>query len=50
LERIEAQVFLNGQELAQGFGSAVLGNPLQSIVWLSGKLPEFGRKLRATSS
>jgi 2-keto-4-pentenoate hydratase len=47
LERVEAQVFLNDQELARGFGSAVLGNPLQSIVWLSGKLPEFGRTLRA---
>jgi 2-keto-4-pentenoate hydratase len=47
LESVEAQVFLNGQDLARGFGSAVLGDPLQSIIWLAGKLPRFGRKLRA---
>jgi 2-keto-4-pentenoate hydratase len=47
LEQVEAQVFLNDQEVARGFGAAVLGNPLQSIAWLAGKLPEYGRKLRA---
>jgi len=47
LERVEAQVFLNGQEVARGLGAAVLGNPLQSIAWLAGKLPDYGRRLRA---
>ncbi|MBV8912605.1 MAG: fumarylacetoacetate hydrolase family protein [Acetobacteraceae bacterium] len=47
LERVEAVVTLNGQEVARGFGSAVLGNPLQSVAWLAGKLGAYGRKLRA---
>ena len=36
----------NGQEVATGLGSAVLGNPLNSIAWLAGKLGEYGRRLR----
>ena len=40
-------MFLNGQEVARGMGSAVLGNPLQSVAWLAGKLGAYGRKLRA---
>ncbi len=28
-------------------GEAVLGNPLNSIVWLSRKLAEYGRTLKA---
>jgi 2-keto-4-pentenoate hydratase len=47
LERVEAQVFLNGQEVASGLGAAVLGNPLESVAWLAGKLGAYGRKLRA---
>jgi len=47
LERVEAEVFVNGQEVARGLGSAVLGNPLQSVAWLAGKLGAYGRKLRA---
>jgi len=47
LESVEAEVFHNGQEVARGLGSAVLGNPLQSISWLAGKLGAYGRKLRA---
>jgi len=37
---------LNGQEVATGLGSAVLGNPLNSISWLAGKLGEYGQRLR----
>jgi 2-keto-4-pentenoate hydratase len=47
LDGVEARLKLNGQEVARGFGSAVLGNPLNSIAWLSGKLAQYGRKLRA---
>jgi 2-keto-4-pentenoate hydratase len=47
LERVEAHVELNGQEVASGLGSAVLGNPLNSIRWLAEKLGEYGRALRA---
>jgi 2-keto-4-pentenoate hydratase len=47
LEEVEAEVTLNGQEVARGIGAAVLGNPLHSVAWLAGKLPAYGRKLRA---
>ena len=47
LETIEAVVTINGQEAGRGFGSAVLGNPLNSIVWLAKKLGERGRHIRA---
>jgi 2-keto-4-pentenoate hydratase len=47
LDRIEARVQLNAQEVAVGLGSAVLGNPLNSIAWLAGKLGNYGQKLRA---
>jgi 2-keto-4-pentenoate hydratase len=32
--------------VATGLGSAVLGNPLNSIEWLAQKLGEYGRSLR----
>ena len=47
LETIEAIVTVNGQEAGRGFGSAVLGNPLHSVVWLAKKLAERGRHIRA---
>jgi 2-keto-4-pentenoate hydratase len=47
LDEVEARVQLNGQEVARGFGSAVLGNPLNSIAWLAGKLGQYGQRLRA---
>jgi 2-keto-4-pentenoate hydratase len=47
LDQVEARVRLNGQEVARGFGSAVLGNPLNSVVWLAGKLGQYGQSLRA---
>jgi 2-keto-4-pentenoate hydratase len=47
LETIEAVVTINGAEAGRGFGSAVLGNPLHSIVWLARKLGERGRHIRA---
>jgi len=46
LDQVTARVQLNGQEVATGLGSAVLGNPLNSIAWLAGKLGEYGRRLR----
>ena len=46
LDRVEARVRLNGDEVATGQGSAVLGNPLNSIRWLAEKLGEYGRALR----
>ena len=47
LESIEATVEINGQTVATGLGSAVLGNPLNSLVWLAKKLGEYGRSLQA---
>jgi 2-keto-4-pentenoate hydratase len=44
---IEARVLINGEQVATGRGDAVLGNPLNSIVWLAGKLRQFGRTLQA---
>ena len=44
---IETQVRVNGVEGAVGLGSAVLGHPLNAIIWLAGKLPEYGQALRA---
>ena len=46
-EWIEARVIINGDSVATGTGDAVLGNPLNSLVWLSAKLAEFGRSLKA---
>jgi 2-keto-4-pentenoate hydratase len=47
LDEVEVRVELNGQEVARGLGSAVLGNPLNSIAWLAGKLGQYGQRLRA---
>jgi 2-keto-4-pentenoate hydratase len=47
LATIEARVSINGEVVANGTGNAVLGNPLNSIVWLSRKLAEYGRILKA---
>jgi 2-keto-4-pentenoate hydratase len=46
LAQVGARVWLNGEEVATGLGSAVLGNPLNSIQWLARKSGEFGRSLR----
>lgn len=47
LTGIEARVSINGQQVATGTGAAVLGNPLNSIVWLAAKLGAYGRILKA---
>ncbi|HEX2941338.1 MAG TPA: fumarylacetoacetate hydrolase family protein, partial [Rhodopila sp.] len=47
LTAIEATVSINGAQVATGTGDAVLGNPLQSVVWLAGKLGDYGRGLKA---
>jgi 2-keto-4-pentenoate hydratase len=46
-ETVEARVIINGEVEASGAGDAVLGNPLNSVVWLAAKLAEFGRTLKA---
>jgi 2-keto-4-pentenoate hydratase len=47
LVSIEARVTVNGVQVVTGTGDAVLGNPLNSIVWLAGKLGDYGRSLKA---
>jgi 2-keto-4-pentenoate hydratase len=46
LDQVTVRVQLNGREVATGLGSAVLGNPLNSIAWLAGKLGQYGQRLR----
>lgn len=38
---------MNDEIVAEGTGAAVLDNPLNSVVWLAGKLQQFGREIRA---
>jgi 2-keto-4-pentenoate hydratase len=47
LETIAVRVIINGRTAATGTGDAVLGNPLNSVTWLSAKLAQFGRSLKA---
>ena len=50
LDAVAATVRINGETVATGRGDAVLGNPLNSVVWLARKLKEFGRGIRAGGS
>ncbi|MFI5014902.1 MAG: 2-keto-4-pentenoate hydratase [Hyphomicrobiales bacterium] len=47
LAKMVARVRLNGSEIGNGRGDAVLGHPFNSIAWLAGKLGAFGERLRA---
>ena len=46
LDQVAAHIDINGQRMADGLGSAVLDNPLNSVLWLARKLGEYGRRLR----
>jgi 2-keto-4-pentenoate hydratase len=47
LDQVACRVDMNGATVAEGPGAAVLGDPLNSVVWLAGKLKEVGRAIRA---
>lgn len=47
LDTVACRVEQNGKMVAEGTGAAVLGDPLNSVVWLAGKLAQFGRAIRA---
>jgi 2-keto-4-pentenoate hydratase len=47
LDQVAATVRINKETVATGRGDAVLGNPLNSVVWLARKLGEFQREIRA---
>lgn len=38
-------LLFNGKEVGDGHGSAILGDPVRSVLWLNEKLGEFGRTL-----
>ena len=40
-------VTMDGVELARGSGSAVLGDPVEALIWLANALPRDGHSLRA---
>jgi 2-keto-4-pentenoate hydratase len=46
LDRVDVSVRINRETVATGRGDAVLGNPLNSLIWLARKLPEFGKSIR----
>lgn len=47
LDTVAVTVRINGNTVATGRGDAVLGNPLNSLIWLARKLTEFGCEIRA---
>lgn len=47
LASVNVLVRINQEEVARGRGDAVLGHPLNSLVWLANKLAEFGQTIRA---
>lgn len=47
LPELQMQVFKNGQQISQGLGSAVQGNPLTAVAWLANTLGEFGIPFKA---
>lgn len=46
LNQETATLRINDHEMGIGSGSAILGDPINSIVWLNNKLREFGRNLK----
>jgi 2-oxo-3-hexenedioate decarboxylase/2-keto-4-pentenoate hydratase len=46
LERIMAQLSINGRKIGNGNGGDVMGNPLNALVWLAGKLSAAGTPLQ----
>jgi 2-keto-4-pentenoate hydratase len=42
IRRVRGSILRNGEMLAEGEASAVLGNPVTSVAWLANKLGEFG--------
>ncbi|WP_342387464.1 2-keto-4-pentenoate hydratase [Salinicoccus bachuensis] len=47
LPSVKMTVYRNGEKLDEGFGSAVLGNPLEAVVWLAKALHPYGITLKA---
>ena len=41
-----AALFINNEEVGSGSGAAILGDPINSVLWINNKLREFGRTLK----
>lgn len=46
LPSVKMEVFKNDEKLDEGYGSAVLGNPLEAVVWLAESLSEYDITLK----
>lgn len=46
LPNVKMEVFKNDEKLDEGYGSAVLGNPLEAVVWLAESLSEYDITLK----
>lgn len=47
LSAVRVALLVDGAEVAAGFGSAVLGDPLTTLAWLARRLQQTGGALRA---
>lgn len=47
LPSIKMEVFKNHEKIDEGYGSAVLGDPLEAVVWLAKSLHQYGIPLKA---
>lgn len=47
LPSVKMEVFKNNEKLAEGYGAAVLGDPLEAVVWLAKALNQYGIPLKA---
>ena len=47
LPSLQMKVYKNGEQISEGMGSAVQGNPLTAVAWLANTLGEFGIPFRA---
>src|SRR5699024_784600 len=46
LANVKMDLFFNGEKISEGFSSAVLGNPVTSVAWLSKKLAKKNKTLK----
>lgn len=46
LSRTEVEIVVNGESRERARGAEVLGNPVNSVIWLAGKLAEHGAALK----
>jgi len=46
LARVTARLSINGREIGSGVGRDVMGNPINALAWLAGKLGDEGTPLR----